>query len=551
MINLFRKSTGAKLSLVLLSIFLFLLLFAPAVSAAMMGDIDDSGSINVLDVVLAKQHVLGLQLLTPAQKLVADVNGSGDVDVLDVDLIMRKTLGLISEFPFVQLQVSSVTAVNARQVEVVFNAAVTKSLAENPANYEIYKQGALFTNVFGTAANGAVSALQADGRTVLLTLNYNQALVSGSTFNRIVVKAAVGLTADYTNSSIAFFDTTAPTFQSVSAVSANAIALTFSEPVRTISGANLTGVQLSDGINPAIGLNLAAATFSDAKRTVNISLTAGNLVPGRTYTVSLLPTHNLEDYAFNKAFPATRQFIHTPVTSTPSVTAAAINEKTIRLTFDRPVSFYISPPAPITDNVKFRLNFNVPTAIHRASNDMNGFGKDFDAAVVAGSGNTQYDVQFASPLAIGSHTLYIHYETNTDAAGRIADGWGNVLPNNTAANFNVAASTTPVIVSAYTVDVNSVAIVYSQDVSNNGFEPAQYTWVYPGVGTWPGLEIISDSGNTIVVRFFAGTLNSGQAYPDRHITYEQSTISSRRTKLVGTTTDVLSPDMIVGVSSGF
>ncbi|HED24627.1 MAG TPA: hypothetical protein ENN91_05825 [Firmicutes bacterium] len=71
-------------------------------------------------------------------------------------------------------------------------------------------------------------------------------------------------------------------------------------------------------------------------------------------------------------------------------------------------------------------------------------------------------------------------------------------------------------------------------------------------GIWSGKEIISDDGNVIVVRFFdTDTLTPGQAYPTGYITYEQSTISSRRTKDEATNNDALSPDKITGVAAGF
>jgi hypothetical protein len=105
-----------------------------------------------------------------------------------------------------------------------------------------------------------------------------------------------------------------------------------------------------------------------------------------------------------RALPSSRLFTHIPVATAPTVTAAAINEKTVRLTFDRAVSRTgMGDP----ENIRFRLNFNVPAAIQRHSDDMNGFGSNFEAAVVTGSGNTQYDVKFAAPMTIGSNTLYI------------------------------------------------------------------------------------------------------------------------------------------------
>jgi murein DD-endopeptidase MepM/ murein hydrolase activator NlpD len=64
-----------------------------------LGDITGNGNINVEDVTLTMQHVLGLKILTDDQKKAADVNGDGKVDVRDVVLIMRFVLGLIDNFP--------------------------------------------------------------------------------------------------------------------------------------------------------------------------------------------------------------------------------------------------------------------------------------------------------------------------------------------------------------------------------------------------------------------------------------------------------------------
>jgi hypothetical protein len=559
MINLFRKRTGAKLSLVLLSIFLFLLLFAPAASAAMMGDIDGSGSINVLDVVLAKQHVLGVQLLTPAQKLVADVNGSGDVDVLDVDLIMRKALGLITEFPFVQLQVSSVTAVNARQVAVVFNAAVTKSLAENPANYEVYKQGALFTNVFGTEINGAKATLQEDGRTVWLTLNNlpgKQEFVQGTNFNRVVVKAAAGLTADYTNSSVAFLDTTAPTFLSVRSIGPDIIELTFSEPV--MASTPVAGLALTGGPDPLVGLNLATAEFNDAKRTVTIKTTS-NLTPGATYTLAVQAGDTpgyLKDYVGLKIVPASRQFVHTATTTVPTVSAAAINQHTVRLTFDRPVELKKLNPPLIGTNVEFRLNVNTDLAIKRNGDDMDGSGKDFIDAMVIGSAGTQYDVTFTNPMIPGTNTLYIHYLIDSALFARIGDNWNNILPNNTAVTFTVPETTTPYMISAKVAGPHTVKITYSRTVTNNGFAPEQYKYYadeaayIADIADIAGVEAtsVSASGNIVTIVFPGSlTFNPLVDYPNAVISYKQSATTANRTRDQATGGYAFSPNYVIGI----
>ena len=505
MINLFRKRTGAKLSLVLLSIFIFLLLFAPSASATMMGDIDGSGSINVLDVVLAKQHFLGVQLLTPAQQLVADVDGSGNVDVLDVDLIMRKALGLITEFPFVQLQVSSVTAINAKQIEVVFNKAVTKSLAENPANYEVYKQEALDTNVFGLAASGAVADLREDGKTVRLTLNTAHFLQNNTIANRVIVKKVVGLNADYTNNNVALKDETVPTFISVRSVGTRTLELTFSEPVRTYPLQwpfyQIENVVLHDGVG-FVGLALLDAKYIPSKHQVLID-TIVDLIPGRTYTLTLrdAPSHNLHDYVGLKVVPTSRSFTHAQVTETPTVNAVAISDKTLRLIFDRAVSLTTAGA-----NVEFRYGFNDPTVMKRTSANMDGSGTSFAAAAVPGTGNKEYFVTFANPMTEGPGLLYIHYLNNTTAAGRIVDGFGNVLPNNTLVNFTVGPiSERPTVISAVVVRANPIhiEITFSEPVqgATNGLNysltnrfgtPVGYTFPYLKPGTTTTYVMVVD-----------------------------------------------------------
>jgi hypothetical protein len=95
-INLIK--TGMKLSLILLCVLLFLLLSSSSALAAMMGDVNDDGRVNVQDVILVQKHILSPSLTT-AQQAVADVNGDGVINVRDATLIMQYSLGLITEFP--------------------------------------------------------------------------------------------------------------------------------------------------------------------------------------------------------------------------------------------------------------------------------------------------------------------------------------------------------------------------------------------------------------------------------------------------------------------
>ena len=67
-----------------------------------VGDLTGSGNVDIQDVTLAMQYVLGLKVLTSEQKIAADVNGDGKVDIRDVVHIMQKVLLLIDRFPVEQ-----------------------------------------------------------------------------------------------------------------------------------------------------------------------------------------------------------------------------------------------------------------------------------------------------------------------------------------------------------------------------------------------------------------------------------------------------------------
>jgi hypothetical protein len=162
------KKTEVKLLATLLCALLFLLLFAQSASAAPLGpgDINSDGKINVLDVVLVQRHILGLNLLTAQQKALANVKGLGEEpDVRDVVLIMQRSLGIIDDFPHAALSVTKVAAVNAKQVEVLFNRIIspeelTRMVA---ANFHVGLQASPAINRLTGA--GAAVAIEEDGFT--------------------------------------------------------------------------------------------------------------------------------------------------------------------------------------------------------------------------------------------------------------------------------------------------------------------------------------------------------------------------------------------------
>jgi len=57
------------------------------------GDVNGDGGLNVQDIILVVQHIIGNEDFTDAQLLAADVNGDGVVNILDILVLINLVLG--------------------------------------------------------------------------------------------------------------------------------------------------------------------------------------------------------------------------------------------------------------------------------------------------------------------------------------------------------------------------------------------------------------------------------------------------------------------------
>jgi hypothetical protein len=82
----------------LLAVFGLLLIFLQATVYAALGDVNNNGSIDIVDALLTAQYSVGLN---PSNFTIgnADVNASGSVDIVDALLIAQYSVGLITQFP--------------------------------------------------------------------------------------------------------------------------------------------------------------------------------------------------------------------------------------------------------------------------------------------------------------------------------------------------------------------------------------------------------------------------------------------------------------------
>lgn len=442
--RIFEKKAGTKVAFVLLASFLFLFLAASATLAATYGDINDDGEINVQDVALVMKHVLEIEELTDAEQAVADVNGDSEIDVKDVTLIMQYSLGLIEEFPHAALTVSKVTAVNPKQVEVEFSRVLNDQEKAKVlrANFHVGLQASPGTNrLTGT---GAAVAIKEDNKTVILTMGDGHVFVNGSTTNRVIVKKALGLDEDYTNSSVAFADTTIPALVSVESVSPTLLVLTFSEPLD--KGVTPSNITLNDG---AIALNLSGATYVDAQRELRIN-TYSALSAG-TYTLAIKTGTSLKDYSGYGVVPVSKTFTHTPVTTPPTVSVKSSTESTVTLEFSREIA---KNSLDSNANVLFRHTYDstanqvTGTSVTNPSVDSKTFVIDFDTKL----------------LPPGTTTLWMKYAN--DSGTKVKDTWGNVIAPFELSVTVTADTTAPTAtVTAVSGSSTKIDVQYSEKVT--------------------------------------------------------------------------------------
>ena len=155
-----KKTGWTFLSTIILSLALFFILFSSPASAALYGDINKDGEINVQDVVLTMRYVLGLQELNSIQKIAADVNNDNLIDVTDVTLIMRKSLGLIETFPALASPEFSPVKEGGFSVHDGLSPGhkmvIVSLVIDDPENYRVFMESRKDALVFSGSLNNDI-----------------------------------------------------------------------------------------------------------------------------------------------------------------------------------------------------------------------------------------------------------------------------------------------------------------------------------------------------------------------------------------------------------
>lgn len=238
-----------------------------------------------------------------------------------------------------ELKVESVSAINAKQIQVKFNQQVDKDTALDAGNYlyNLNTTGATPVALTAGSGSGQVTLSLSDDKTTVtitastLTENIEDVLgitTAGTPFQFIVedVKSAAGKALEKATFDLSVKDTVAPSLVSASAsaaASTKKVILEFNEPVDF----STTGVFKVNG--------KVVAASAGSKPNQVVLTTVDSLLAGSTNTVEIL---NLKDYAGNliATNPTTTSFTVAGDTTAANVTSVtALEDDKIKVVFDK------------------------------------------------------------------------------------------------------------------------------------------------------------------------------------------------------------------------
>jgi len=245
-----------------------------------------------------------------------------------------KDLEPVAEEPD-ELKVVSVSAINAKEIKVVFNQELDKTSAETVENYS-------FTTSGDAVVDAASIKLQEDKKTVIIPLSTE--LANGDTYKvdvQNVRSKDYKPVQDYTGTVTIFNDKEAPTVKKVELdASNNVIKVYFSEPVASFDAKVDSGTM-------AIGTyTYAVSTKGEyvGEFSIPIGEVAGATAKG-SHTVTI---YNATDLVGNKATILTASYTVAEDTVPPTVTKIEPVKGTIdsfKITFSEPVTLDTSTPA--------------------------------------------------------------------------------------------------------------------------------------------------------------------------------------------------------------
>lgn len=341
-------------------------------------------------------------------------------------------------------KVTSVSAINGKELLVKFNKAVDETTAISTASYS-----------FSDTNSVASAELQEDGKSVVLTLTNAYSNTSAHkvavTVEGVILDGTVDETFPIFTSVVSINDVTKAEISSVSSVtrtnSATSITVNFSEPINTGAAFKVNGVSAS-----------VTSPYNPGVKSVTLSVPSG-LAVGTTHKVEAV---NLTDLSGNVNAVASRDFTVTQDVVAPLVSSVvAQGDNQLLVTFSKNMKNDSAARTVLENNIKVK-------------NDVYGDVTVTSVTPVNGTSRTQFVVQLDRTQAENlysttktSHNLTVLFVDNT-----IEDYLGNKVSGTTTTTTitkdTVAPEVTGVTYKKNSAgQVTSVVVSFSEGVKEN------------------------------------------------------------------------------------
>jgi hypothetical protein len=322
-----------------------------------------------------------------------------------------------------QLEVESVSAINAKELQVKFTKEVNKASVETTAPYTITSAN----SDAATTVTVSAAKLGDDKKTVTLTLTDGAVLNNKATAKYLVKVANTIITPENEklkeySELVSMYDATVPTVTELSYPDSNTVKVAFSEPVNTISTgvASATTIKLngSNVIVPSGAFTLAAD-----KKSFSIDIAAAGLQANKAYTIEVA---SLTDYATNVLTKYTGAISFATDSTKPAVT-----ELTGKSLQNLEVVFTEKVDTTASFKVKVDGTLDAGATITNASADKKTFAVKLTAPVAKGNHViTIYDYKDLAQNAGDSYTKEVAFESSKPVLNNTVGSLRNILGTN-------------------------------------------------------------------------------------------------------------------------
>lgn len=300
------------------------------------------------------------------------------------------------DVPVVTPKVESVSANNLNQILVTFNKELDKTSAENTANYTLEGKiaGANVNAALNTSAfDNAKATLQADGKSVLITLDTNGDDTLKDLDNQLEakltidgVKTKAGQVIAKSENKFSYTDATVPTVESVKMEGNRVIVVKFSEFVdpsaaKTVSNYQLDGVSLS-------AYGAGTASYDSEKNEVRIPLTTA--LADKTYKLKVSVNNAIADAAGYKVLQVEKDLTVATDTAVAKVTGVEVasDKSYVLVKFDKaldPTNYATGAPVEI-DGIDVIGSTTITDSVENGALKLvsSGAGTDFNKLIANG-----------------------------------------------------------------------------------------------------------------------------------------------------------------------